>query len=111
MAPNCEAIDAPFDGPQNETTSISYMLFLYREELRRFNARFLKLSTMKIDITQELISKTVQNIAQCSVEDLEYLSREMVFKRKLRNQVQRMKKLQMLGIRNPDPKTLSSVIL
>jgi len=42
--------------------TVSYHLFLYREELARRNARQLRLSRTKIEITDELISKTVKNI-------------------------------------------------
>jgi len=42
--------------------TVSYHLFLYRLELARRNARQLRLSRTKIEITDELISKTVRNI-------------------------------------------------
>ncbi|XP_051859569.1 uncharacterized protein LOC133844366 [Drosophila sulfurigaster albostrigata] len=72
--------------------TVSYHLFLYREELARRNARQLRLSRTKIDITEELISRTVKNIKTCSMDDLKAVNRELVFKRKLRNRVSKLRK-------------------
>ncbi|XP_017840049.1 uncharacterized protein LOC108597944, partial [Drosophila busckii] len=73
--------------------TVSYHLFLYREELARRNARQLRLSRTKIEITDELISSTVRNLKTCSIEDLKAVNRELVFKRKLRRNVSKLKKI------------------
>ncbi|KAH8295768.1 hypothetical protein KR018_008265 [Drosophila ironensis] len=72
--------------------TVSYHLFMYRVELARRNARLLRLSRTKIEITDELISKTVRNLKTCSMDDLKAVNRELLFKRKLRNNVSKLKK-------------------
>ncbi|XP_030566889.1 uncharacterized protein LOC115766942 [Drosophila novamexicana] len=72
--------------------TVSYHLFLYREELARRNARQLRLSRTKIEITDELISRTVRNIKSCSMDDLKAVNRELIFKRKLRHNVSKLRK-------------------
>ncbi|XP_016926238.3 uncharacterized protein [Drosophila suzukii] len=72
--------------------TVSYHLFLYRLELARRNARQLRLSRTKIEITDELISKTVRNLKTCSMDDLKAVNRELLFKRKLRSNVSKLKK-------------------
>ncbi|KAH8242203.1 hypothetical protein KR026_007930 [Drosophila bipectinata] len=72
--------------------TVTYHLFMYRVELARRNARLLRLSRTKIEITDELISKTVRNIKTCSMDDLKAVNRELMFKRKLRNNVSKLKK-------------------
>lgn len=72
--------------------TVSYHLFLYREELSRRNARQLRLSRTKIEITDELISRTVRNIKTCSMDDLKAVNRELMFKRKLSKNVSKLKK-------------------
>ncbi|XP_017863980.1 PREDICTED: uncharacterized protein LOC108614386 [Drosophila arizonae] len=73
--------------------TVSYHLFLYREELARRQRRLLRLSRTKIEITDELISKTVRNIKSCSMDDLKAVNRELLFKRKLRHNVSKLRKL------------------
>lgn len=72
--------------------TVSYQIYLYREELSRRNARQLRLSRTKIEITDELISRTVKNIKTCSMDDLKAVNRELVFKRKLSKNVSKLKK-------------------
>ncbi|KAM8710250.1 hypothetical protein ACLKA7_016963 [Drosophila subpalustris] len=72
--------------------TVSYHLFLYREELARRNARQLRLSRTKIEITDKLISRTVKNIKTCSMDDLKAVNRELIFKRKLRRNVSKLRK-------------------
>ncbi|XP_043646828.1 uncharacterized protein LOC122615785 [Drosophila teissieri] len=72
--------------------TVSYHLFLYRVELARRNARQLRLSRTKIEITDELISNTVRNLKTCSMDDLKAVNRELLFKRKLRSNVSKLKK-------------------
>ncbi|XP_016972029.1 uncharacterized protein LOC108039509 [Drosophila rhopaloa] len=72
--------------------TVTYHLFLYRVELARRNARQLRLSRTKIEITDELISNTVRNLKTCSLDDLKAVNRELLFKRKLRSNVSKLKK-------------------
>ncbi|XP_017028412.1 uncharacterized protein [Drosophila kikkawai] len=77
---------------ENVKPTVTYHLFLYRSELARRNARQLRLSRTKIEITDELISKTVRNLKTCSMDDLKAVNRELLFKRKLRHNVSKLKK-------------------
>ncbi|KAH8379449.1 hypothetical protein KR009_005082 [Drosophila setifemur] len=72
--------------------TVTYHLFMYRVELARRNARQLRLSRTKIEITDELISKTVRNLKTCSMDDLKAVNRELQFKRKLRSNVSKLRK-------------------
>ncbi|XP_034656005.1 uncharacterized protein LOC117893484 [Drosophila subobscura] len=72
--------------------TVTYHLFLYRAELARRNARQLRLSRTKIEITDELISETVRNLKTCSMDDLKAVNRELLFKRKLRHNVSKLNK-------------------
>ncbi|XP_017840308.1 uncharacterized protein LOC108598204 [Drosophila busckii] len=81
--------------------SFGYQLFLYRQELRRANTdySYLRLSRAKIMLTAELIAKNIGNCNKmCSVDDLKMLSREVQFKKRLCNQVQRLEQFQQLGL-------------
>lgn len=97
-----------FTTSSKKGTSVSYTLFLYREELSRRNTRYMRLSKTKICLTDGLISKTIRNIPQCSVEDLKACSREMQFKNKLKQQIHRLKRLQELGVKNASPNLIST---
>ncbi|XP_030570111.1 uncharacterized protein LOC115769440 [Drosophila novamexicana] len=81
--------------------SFDYQLFLYRQELRRANTDFsyLRLSRAKIMLTAELIAKNIGSYNKmCSVDDLKMLSREVQFKKRLCNQVERLEQFQELGL-------------
>lgn len=71
------------DSPPVSPTA-AYALYLHREELRRRKAPHSARSSMtKIQLTNELIARTKQNINACSFEDLEILARETLFKKNL----------------------------
>lgn len=93
---------------KTNTTTVPYTLFLYREELRRRNTQYIRLSKTKIYLTDGLISKTVRNITRLNVEELKNLSREIMFKKKLRHQVKRLRRLQEIGITNPNPNAMTT---
>ncbi|XP_037930503.1 uncharacterized protein LOC119665310 [Teleopsis dalmanni] len=63
--------------------TVGYTLFKYRSELAMKKARPMRLYRTKIDLTEELISRTFKNVKECSMEDLNAMSREMLFKQKL----------------------------
>ncbi|XP_061400292.1 uncharacterized protein LOC133336014 [Musca vetustissima] len=92
----------------NSQPSISYTLFLYREELKRTKASFKRLNRTKISLTDKLISKSVRNLEKCSTEDLRVINRELLFKKKLKYQMQRIRQLEKLGMRNVNPNTPST---
>ncbi|XP_073841190.1 uncharacterized protein [Musca autumnalis] len=85
--------------------SVTYTLFLYREELQRREVRHLNLNKTKFLLTDELISNGVRNLKDCSKSDLRAISRELMFKKKLQRNIRRIHKLQKLGIQNADPKS------
>ncbi|XP_017863813.1 PREDICTED: uncharacterized protein LOC108614279 [Drosophila arizonae] len=68
---------------QHAAASTAYALYLHREELRRRKLHSVRTSATKIQLTNELIARTKQNIRECSDEDLEILARETVFKKSL----------------------------
>lgn len=81
--------------------SFAYQLYMYRQELKRPSSEFsyLRRSRAKIVLTAQLIA---QNIGQfnklCSVDDLKMLSREVQFKKRLCNQVERLEQFRQLGL-------------
>ncbi|XP_013115157.1 uncharacterized protein LOC106092778 [Stomoxys calcitrans] len=84
-------------------SSISYTLFLYREELKRRQVSFKRLSRTKISLTDKLITKSVRNLEKCTTEDLRAINQELLFKKKLKHQIKRIYNLEKLGIRNANP--------
>lgn len=68
-------------------SSLSYVLFLYREQLRRGNIQSTRLNRTKITLTDKLIRKTADNIRKCSINDMITLNRQIAFKQKLKYQV------------------------
>lgn len=67
--------------------SISYVLFLYREQLRKGNLHSLQLNHTKISLTEKLIRKTEENIRRCSLDDMMTLNRQIMFRNKLKHQI------------------------
>ncbi|XP_013116559.1 uncharacterized protein LOC106093943 [Stomoxys calcitrans] len=82
---------------------LSYTLFLYRQELSRREASYLHLNKTKFLLTDELINKSFRNLKQCSAADLKAISRELMFKKKLKRHIRRIRKLAKLGIQNANP--------
>ncbi|XP_023305696.2 uncharacterized protein LOC111687488 [Lucilia cuprina] len=89
-------------------TTVSYTLFLYREELRRSQSRFTQLNRTKISLTDKLIAKSVRNLEKCSIEDLHAFNQEILFKKKLKYQIQRSRHLKKLGLKNVNSKISST---
>ena len=83
-------------------TSVSYTLFLYREELRRSQCSLKRLNRTKISLTDKLIKKSVRNLEKWSMEDLQAINREILFKKKLKYQMQRSRQLEKLDMKNND---------
>ncbi|XP_017489815.1 PREDICTED: uncharacterized protein LOC108378029 [Rhagoletis zephyria] len=87
-----------FSNCSKKNTSVHYKLFMYQEELRRRNARQIRIAKSKISLTDSLITENVQHLHDCSLEDLRIISREMSFKKHLQKQVSRYSKLTALGV-------------
>ncbi|KAI8125845.1 hypothetical protein FF38_07976 [Lucilia cuprina] len=75
---------------------IPYMLFVYREELRRLNknAHSMKLSKSKLHLTQELVSYSVDRITEYDMQELMNINRQISFTRKLKSRMDHMKQMQ-----------------
>ncbi|XP_037817871.1 uncharacterized protein LOC119607835 [Lucilia sericata] len=84
-------------------TTVSYTLFLYREELRRSQCRYKTLNRTKLSLTDKLITKSVRNLKKCSMSDLQVINRELVFKNKLKQQLKRIRQLEKMGMKNVNP--------
>uniref|UniRef100_A0A1I8QCN6 Uncharacterized protein n=1 Tax=Stomoxys calcitrans TaxID=35570 RepID=A0A1I8QCN6_STOCA len=80
-----------------ESKSISYVLFMYREQLRKSEGASLRLNRTKLTLTDKLIKKNVSQIKKCSTDDVLAISRNIVFQSKLKNQIQRMNQMKRLG--------------
>nr|NP_001097507.1 uncharacterized protein Dmel_CG34266 [Drosophila melanogaster]ABW08466.1 uncharacterized protein Dmel_CG34266 [Drosophila melanogaster] len=72
--------------------SVAYALFLHRQELRRRQMLYVKVSKTKILLTKELIAEQRQRLANCSPEDLQILNRETQFKRQLQQKLKHRSK-------------------
>ncbi|XP_075164167.1 uncharacterized protein LOC142236770 [Haematobia irritans] len=83
--------------------SFGYSLFLYREELRRPKLRYTRLNKTKLTLTDNLIKKHAKNLKQCSIDDLQSISREIQFKKTLCHQLKRLQRLEKLGMYNMSP--------
>lgn len=79
--------------PQNSNSNIPYMLFVYREQLRRLNKHAFKLSKSKLHLTQELVSYSVDRITEYDMEELMNINREISFTRKLKSRMDHMKQM------------------
>ncbi|KAH8419275.1 hypothetical protein KR222_003582 [Zaprionus bogoriensis] len=93
--------------PLPQLPSLPYTLFAYREELRRRDAPFMKMSTIKLHLTDNLILHTIKNIRKLDTIEIMNLNREIVFKRKLTKQMRKVRKLEQLGV-NVDPRQMNS---
>ena len=76
---------------QQSNSNISLMLYLHREELRKRKPNLLRKAYMKLQLTHELITKTVRDADKCTSEDLHNINRETVYKNKLRLKINRVK--------------------
>lgn len=91
--------------PANKPT-VSYTLFMHREELKRHKTRYLPLNKTKKALTNELISKNVRNFRYQHLKSI--ITLKLLFKKKLKKEIVRMEKLQNLGIENPNPNAEST---
>ncbi|XP_017014262.1 uncharacterized protein [Drosophila takahashii] len=93
---------------QHKMPSVGYHLYLYRQQLAQKNVEYMRLSKAKYFITDTLLAKTVRNLKGCSVDELKTVNHQIVFRHKLRHQIQRLRKLKSLGIKNANPKMEST---
>lgn len=84
------------NSPQNSTSNIPYMLFVYRDQLRRLNKHALKLSKSKLHLTQELVSYSVDRITEYDMEELININREISYTRKLKSHMDHMRQMQKM---------------
>ncbi|XP_030383841.1 uncharacterized protein LOC115631269 [Scaptodrosophila lebanonensis] len=103
-----EQLFPQLERPLPQLPSLHYTLYAYREELRRRDAPFMKMSTIKLHLTDNLILQTIKNIRQYDTIEIMNLNREIVFKRKLYRQMRKVRKLEKLGL-NIDPRKLNEV--
>lgn len=87
---------------RSNSYNIPYMLFVYREELRKSQGRLLKLSKSKLNLTQEMVSYSVDHITEYDVEELININRQISFTRKLKVHMDHMRK-QMQRMRSASP--------
>lgn len=92
----------------NFQPSVTYTLFLYRLELRRAKMHYKRLNRTKLTLTDGLITKSFRNLKNCSSDDLQAITREINFKRKLKSQLLRIRKLEKLGMKNINPNAQST---
>ncbi|XP_022229019.1 uncharacterized protein LOC111078571 [Drosophila obscura] len=92
--------------PLPSMPSLHYTLYAYREELRRRDVPFMKMSTIKLHLTDNLILQTIKNIRQFDTMEIMNLNREITFKRRLTKQMRKVRKLEKLGL-NIDPRKLT----
>uniref|UniRef100_A0A1A9WNB3 Uncharacterized protein n=1 Tax=Glossina brevipalpis TaxID=37001 RepID=A0A1A9WNB3_9MUSC len=65
--------------------SFNYILFLYREELQRRKRNPYNGTIIKLSLTEALVKQTINNIHNCSTNDLQFLYRETVYKNRLKH--------------------------
>lgn len=91
-------------------STVTYTLFLYRQELKRTKQRYIRLNKTKITLTDELISKSIRNLKQCSEDDIETITRELLFQKKLKLQLNRIRNLEKIGLQNVNPNGRSTAL-
>ncbi|XP_075150300.1 uncharacterized protein LOC142224411 [Haematobia irritans] len=87
--------------------SIPYTIFIYKEELRKGTAEFMRLSKVKLHLTDTLITKTIKNISQYDVAEVININEQMIFKKRLFSKMHKIRKLQKMGLKHIDPNQIS----
>nr|AAL48838.1 RE26062p [Drosophila melanogaster] len=72
-----ELLFPQLERPLPSLPSLHYTLFAYREELRRRDAPFMKMSTIKLHLTDNLILQTIKNIRQYDTIEIMNLNQEI----------------------------------
>lgn len=101
-----ELLFPQLERPLPSLPSLHYTLFAYREELRRRDAPFMKMSTIKLHLTDNLILQTIKNIRQYDTIEIMNLNQEINFKRRLTKQMRKVRKLEKLGL-HIDPRKIN----
>ena len=83
--------------------SVGYTLFLYRQEVSRTKKNYKRLNQTKISLTDDLTSKGVKNLKECSMEDLQAITRELKYKQKLKRNLHHIRKMEKNGVKNANP--------
>lgn len=93
--------------PLISSFSVPYTIFMYKEELRKRNNHFMKLSKVKIYLTDTLITNTIRNIKKYDVIEVLNINQQMLFKKRLYSKMHKIRKLEKLGVKDIDPNRLS----
>lgn len=76
--------------------TMSYILFVYQEELRRKKARVIRLSKQKLQLTEKLVMRNSSEINNYSEDELENFAREILYKEKLEQRMERIEALRKI---------------
>ncbi|KAI8125849.1 hypothetical protein FF38_07977 [Lucilia cuprina] len=87
--------------------SIPYTIFMYKEELRKKDHEFMRMSKVKLYLTDNLISNTIRNIGQYDITEVMNINQQMMFKKRLHTKMHKIRKLEKLGVKNIDPNYIS----
>lgn len=71
--------------------SLSYVLFLYREQLSQGKVEPIRFYRTKMSLTDRLIKKTARNLDKCSIDDMIAVNRQICFKKKLKHKLKETK--------------------
>lgn len=87
--------------------SLPYTIFMYKEELRKGTSEFMRLSKVKLHLTDNLISNTIRNITKYDVSEVININEQMMFKKRLYSKMHKIRKLEKMGIKHIDPNQIS----
>ncbi|XP_061392934.1 uncharacterized protein LOC133328381 [Musca vetustissima] len=87
--------------------SIPYTIFIYRQELRKGRDEFMRLSKVKLHLTDNLIVNTIQNITKYDVAEVININEQMQYKKRLFSKMYKIRKLEKMGLKHIDPNQIS----
>ncbi|XP_065356024.1 uncharacterized protein LOC135950407 [Calliphora vicina] len=88
--------------------SLPYMIYRYKEELRKPDDKpFMRLSKVKVLLTDNMITNTIRNIGQYDVMEIMNLNEQLQFKKRLQTKMHKIRKLEKMGVKDIDPNNIS----
>ena len=84
---------------QTPKVSVSYAMFAHRETLNMTKAEVMRKACTKLQLTEKLIANAMKYARKCTADDLQILSREIIFKRNLRRHIARMRFCQFMQLK------------
>lgn len=87
--------------------TVSYILFIYKEELRRRKVKVFRFLKQKLQLTEKLVARNSSEINSYSEDELENFARELLYKEKLQ---QKMRNIEKLRKRRHEQKMGKSII-